>query len=187
MSWPAHFYPTDDADQGTETLRIEQGGNDDWYLTVLASPTDKIGPTVRITTSGARREHRHVAMAVFRLHQALAGKEYVSVEHVGEGAAREALAEVRDLLGLQPGESLKVAVGELLKVVKARAPALPPEMGILAEVAAEADRRAGMPMDEVESRWRIMAAPPEIRLGRADWVTIGALALIMLRRQESKP
>jgi len=65
-------YRTDDCDQ--ETLRISMGGNGDWYLTILDEPSHKLGPTVRLTTSGARREHEHVAMAVFRLYEALGGK-----------------------------------------------------------------------------------------------------------------
>jgi len=66
-------YLTDDCDVGQETLRISMGGNGDWYITILDKPGHRIGSTVRLTTSGARREHEHVALAVARLYDALGG------------------------------------------------------------------------------------------------------------------
>ena len=78
---------TDDCDQGKETLRVSSGGNGDWYVTILADPKHKIGPTVRVTTSGTRREYEHVPMALFRLWEALGGKGPPTFASMADGVA----------------------------------------------------------------------------------------------------
>lgn len=68
-------YLTGDADmERLELVVAPPDGNGDWYISVLPEG-DKIGPTVRVPTSGARREHQHVASAVAGLYCALGGED----------------------------------------------------------------------------------------------------------------
>ena len=68
-------YLTGDADvERLELVVAPPDGNGDWYVSILPEG-HKIGPTVRVPTSGARREHEHVASAVAGLYYALGGED----------------------------------------------------------------------------------------------------------------
>jgi hypothetical protein len=51
-------------------LVVSMGGNGDWYITIVKHG-EKIGPTVRLTTSGTPRGFEGVPAAVAKLYQAL--------------------------------------------------------------------------------------------------------------------
>jgi hypothetical protein len=74
MSLEPRIYLTDDSDQNQHTLQIQSGDNGDWYIAVLEKPTHKIGPYVRLTTSGCRSGMHHVAGAVANLYRAIGGE-----------------------------------------------------------------------------------------------------------------
>jgi hypothetical protein len=65
-------YRSDDRDlrDGDKRLVVSQGGNGDWYVSIL-NPGQKIGPTVRITTSGCPRGYEGVSLAIGDLYRAL--------------------------------------------------------------------------------------------------------------------
>ena len=64
-------YLTDDCDQKRlELVVMPPMGNGDWYVSVLPEG-HKIGPTVRVTTSGMRPGYEGVAGAVMALYRAL--------------------------------------------------------------------------------------------------------------------
>lgn len=71
----ARTYLTDDCDEERVELRLlhAHSGNGDWYVSVLPEG-HKIGPTVRVTTSGARRGQERVAAALAGLWRALGGE-----------------------------------------------------------------------------------------------------------------
>jgi len=68
-------YRSDDRDlPGHDNdLLVFSGGNGDWYVSVVKHG-EKIGPCVRITTSGSPRGQEGVCVAVARLHRAMAGE-----------------------------------------------------------------------------------------------------------------
>jgi len=47
-------YRSDDQDIEDNELLIYQGGNGDWYLSIVKTG-EKLGPSIRITTSGSRK------------------------------------------------------------------------------------------------------------------------------------
>ena len=66
-------YRSDDRDLGERNdtdLMVYQGGNGDWYLTIVPHG-QHIGPTVRLTTSGVPRGCEGVPVALARLFRAL--------------------------------------------------------------------------------------------------------------------
>jgi hypothetical protein len=65
-------YRSDDRDlEGHDNdLMVYQGGNGDWYITIVKHE-QKIGPTVRLTTSGTPRGFEGVPKAVWSLYRAL--------------------------------------------------------------------------------------------------------------------
>lgn len=65
-------YRSDDLDIEDNELVISQGGNGDWYISIVKTG-ERIGPHVRLTTSGARRQHAAVASIVASLYRALVG------------------------------------------------------------------------------------------------------------------
>ena len=79
-SWPAREYMSDDVDIEPNRLRLDQGGNGDWYLAIL-KPNERMGVAVRITTSGTRSSAPDMPLAVFKLYQAMGG------ERIGLSAA----------------------------------------------------------------------------------------------------
>ena len=74
-STESRCYHSDDRDLrgGNNDLIVSQGGNGDWYLTIVPHG-QKIGPTVRLTTHGSPRGMERVAPAVANLYRALGGK-----------------------------------------------------------------------------------------------------------------
>jgi hypothetical protein len=68
-------YRSDDRDlRGCDNeLRVFSGGNGDWYVSIVGRG-DRIGPAVRITTSGTPRGFEHVPVAIARLYRALGGE-----------------------------------------------------------------------------------------------------------------
>ncbi len=50
------------------------GGNGDWYVMIVETEK-KLGPSVRITTSGVHRDQRMVAPAMANLYRALGGEQ----------------------------------------------------------------------------------------------------------------
>jgi hypothetical protein len=68
-------YRSDDRDlEGRDCeLVLSMGGNGDWYAKVVKTG-EKLGPSVRITTSGAPRGQDMVAPAVHGLYRALGGE-----------------------------------------------------------------------------------------------------------------
>jgi hypothetical protein len=68
------LYFCDDADMDEPlVLHVSQGGNGDWYISVLPEGA-KIGPTVRLTTSGSPRGFDGVPIAMANLYRALGGE-----------------------------------------------------------------------------------------------------------------
>ena len=68
-------YRSDDRDLASKDLELVafSAGNGDWYVGVW-SHGHKIGPTVRVTTSGTPSAQRDVPLAVAGLYDALGGK-----------------------------------------------------------------------------------------------------------------
>ncbi len=73
-------YETHDTDQQRVELVVSDAPNGDWYLSIVPTghkfarlATDERAE-VRVTTSGERREHMHVAAAVAALYDALGGE-----------------------------------------------------------------------------------------------------------------
>jgi hypothetical protein len=75
---PEARYRSDDRDlPGKDNdLVVFFGDNGDWYVSIVKHG-EKIGPSVRVTTSGAARGAEGVAPAVMRLHAALRGDRSV--------------------------------------------------------------------------------------------------------------
>ncbi len=90
-TWLAREYMSDDVDIEPNRLRLDQGGNGDWYLTIL-KPGERMGVAVRITTSGTRSSAPDMPRAVFDLYRAMGG------ERLGEEHDRLAEA-AQDLIG----------------------------------------------------------------------------------------
>jgi hypothetical protein len=69
-------YRSDDRDlPGSDNdLIVTQGGNGDWYV-IIVKHGEKIGPCVRLTTSGVPRGYEDVPVAMARLYRALKGKD----------------------------------------------------------------------------------------------------------------
>jgi hypothetical protein len=74
-------YRSDDRDLDdcdNDLVVMPPDGNGDWYVSVLPHG-HKIGPTVRVTTSGSPRGQRGVSTAVARLYRAMGGEEEPSL------------------------------------------------------------------------------------------------------------
>ncbi len=71
---PEARYRSDDRDLDghDKDLLVFYGNNGDWYVSVV-NHGEKIGPCVRVTTSGVPRGFEGVASAVIRLHAAMRG------------------------------------------------------------------------------------------------------------------
>ena len=69
-------YLTDDLDtEDRHKLVIQQGGNGDWYVSVLPE-NHRLGPTVRISTSGgAQFKVPGLGIAISRAYRALNGEK----------------------------------------------------------------------------------------------------------------
>lgn len=70
-------YRSDDRDledHDLDLVVLPPDGNGDWYVSVLPHG-DKIGPTVRVTTSGTPNGQHGVCVAVARLYRAMGGEE----------------------------------------------------------------------------------------------------------------
>jgi hypothetical protein len=65
-------YRSDDRDLADNDLVVSFGPNGDWYISIVKHG-EKIGPSVRITTSGTPRGFEGVPVAVARLFRALPG------------------------------------------------------------------------------------------------------------------
>lgn len=65
-------YRSDDRDlpNNDRELVLSMGGNGDWYIMIVETGR-KLGPAVRVTTSGAPREMRLVGPAIANLYRAL--------------------------------------------------------------------------------------------------------------------
>lgn len=91
-------YRSDDRDlRGDDNdLGVFAGGNGDWYITIVAHG-ERLGPAVRLTTSGTPRGLDHVPAAVANLYRALGAERPA---RGNEDAAFEAgrLSEREDLL-----------------------------------------------------------------------------------------
>lgn len=71
MSWELpREYISDDRDIEANRLQIFMGGNGDWYVSVIREG-DRIGPAVRVTTSGTPRGFEKVPVLVARIYQEL--------------------------------------------------------------------------------------------------------------------
>jgi hypothetical protein len=88
-------YRSDDRDLPGEDneLTVFQGGNGDWYVSIHKHG-ERLGPAVRVTTSGAPSGQPGVALAVYRLWRALGGEwadetSGVTCSCNGEGANLE--------------------------------------------------------------------------------------------------
>lgn len=68
-------YRSDDRDLPGEDreLVIFSGGNGDWYVQIRERG-DRLGPTVRVTTSGAPSGQQHVGLAIYRAWRAMGGE-----------------------------------------------------------------------------------------------------------------
>ena len=76
-------YRSDDSDQPENNnelvlsmggnVVLSMGGNGDWYVMIVETGK-KLGPAVRIATSGAHQDHRMVAPAVANAYRALGGE-----------------------------------------------------------------------------------------------------------------
>ena len=73
-TWPPREYMSDDVDIAPNRLRIDQGGNGDWYLAILR-PGERMGVAVRVTTSGTRSAAPDMPRAVFGLYKAMGGED----------------------------------------------------------------------------------------------------------------
>lgn len=67
---PVRRYRSDDLAGCDNDLLVFAGENGDWYLSIVKHG-EKLGPAVRLTTSGCRPEHAHVPLAVALLFDAL--------------------------------------------------------------------------------------------------------------------
>lgn len=63
-------YITDDCDLNHNRLELFQGENGDWYISTLKEG-DRLGNAVRITTSGGGKHGDKVALAIFKLWEAM--------------------------------------------------------------------------------------------------------------------
>lgn len=122
-----------DLDDCDNDLRVSMGGNGDWYVEVVPHGR-KLGPYVRVTTSGTRRAQQHVPAAVHELYRAMGGEPPLGQQGT--------LLSFREMLeeGGQ-GETLP-SLGERINA-RARA-------GAEMVAAEEAARRAG-PKDRPEA------------------------------------
>jgi len=68
-----HAYLTDDSDTDDMELRLSQGDNGDWYLSILPKGDRFTRHCVRITTSGQRRHD--LPQAVHAMYNAMAPRE----------------------------------------------------------------------------------------------------------------
>ncbi len=68
-------YRSDDRDLAgrDDDLVVSQGGNGDWYVTIVKHG-EKTGPSVRLTTSGTRPEFSGVPAAMAKLYRALGAR-----------------------------------------------------------------------------------------------------------------
>lgn len=94
-------YETHDTDQQRVELLVSSAPNGDWYLSIVPTghkfarlATDERAE-VRVTTSGERREHTHVAAAVAALYDALGGepKQSISRTMAERGVTSAALVQ----------------------------------------------------------------------------------------------
>lgn len=98
-------YRSDDRDldgHDLELVVLPPDGNGDWYVSIV-DHGDKIGPTVRITTSGAPRGQELVCVAVAKLFRAMGG----------ENIQDEAGADLAAFLRLRDGEEESEEVASL--------------------------------------------------------------------------
>lgn len=72
-------YLSDDRDLRPNKLVVMQAENGDWYVSIVKIG-DRLGPCVRLTTSGAPSHLQHVAAAVHDLYRALGGEEPMARE-----------------------------------------------------------------------------------------------------------
>jgi len=98
-------YRSDDRDldgHDLELVVLPPDGNGDWYVSIV-DHGDKIGPTVRVTTSGAPRGQELVCVAVAKLFRAMGG----------ESIQDEAGADLTAFLRLRDGEEESEEVASL--------------------------------------------------------------------------
>lgn len=71
---PRRYHSDDrDLERGDNDLLVYPGGNGDWYVTIVEHGK-RLGPTVRITTSGSPDGQEGVAAAVAHLFRAMGGE-----------------------------------------------------------------------------------------------------------------
>ena len=105
MSREPRRYRSDDRDldgHDLELVVLPPDGNGDWYVSIV-DHGDKIGPTVRVTTSGAPRGQELVCVAVAKLYRAMGG----------ESIQDEAGADLAAFLRLRDGEGESEEVASL--------------------------------------------------------------------------
>ena len=75
IALPDRRYPSDDRDlRGCDNeLCVFSGENGDWYVSIVKRG-EKIGPCVRVTTSGSPLGMEGVPVAIARLYRALGGE-----------------------------------------------------------------------------------------------------------------
>ena len=81
----AREYLSADRDVAENRLRIMPGGNGDWYVVILR-PGERIGVSVRVSTSGVLPGEEHVGPAVAALHRAMRPADPDPVECTGVAA-----------------------------------------------------------------------------------------------------
>lgn len=62
-----------DLDGHDHDLLVFQGENSDWYASIVPHG-ERLGPAVRVTTSGVPRGFEHMPMAMMTLYRALGGE-----------------------------------------------------------------------------------------------------------------
>jgi hypothetical protein len=99
-------YRSDDRDLDGHDLEIvvlPPDGNGDWYVSIVEHG-DKLGPTVRVTASGAPRGQELVCVAVAKLYRAMGGESIQ--DEAGDDLA--AFVRLRDGEEAAPSPSIRV-------------------------------------------------------------------------------
>lgn len=143
-------YRSDDRDlpDGDRELVLSMGGNGDWYFMIVETGR-KLGPSVRVTTSGAPRELHLVAGAVANLYRALRGEKPPHPLELYDNSPPVSVFEVQRLHEAAQSPALAAENAQLRARVKELEQAL--------EDAGYATRDAEVEMaraQENEERWR---------------------------------
>jgi hypothetical protein len=208
-------YRSDDRDlhDHDKELVVSMGGNGDWYVMIVDTGR-KLGPSVRITTSGAPHGQDMAAPAVANLYRALGGEAptlligrdapdvmgVFEVQRLHEMAAQPALAaEVASLRSQIANLSadVRIAQGNASNATMQNAKLhgrvaeleaeLEKERGLVQAVAADAERWRRDAVEDQPSHEILAAVRHELGLkdGQSTFGAIKALAELAASRQKT--